>query len=82
MGELCCGLFYCDRFCAVTKRIMKPSGSVVVVIGNNILQGVEIKTDVFFSRIAEQHGFKVVNLHRVRKKRTGSSIINSSVRSG
>jgi excisionase family DNA binding protein len=70
----------CDRFCAVTKRVMKPSGAVVVVIGNNILQGVEIKTDVFFSRIAEQHGFKVVDLHRVRKKRTGSSIINSSVR--
>jgi len=59
---------------------MKPSGTVVVVIGNNILQGVEIKTDLFFARIAEQHGFRLVDLHRVRKKRTGSSIINSSVR--
>jgi len=70
----------CDRFCAATRRVMKPSGTVVVVIGNNILQGVEIKTDLFFAQIAEQHGFRIVDLHRVRKKRTGSSIINSSVR--
>jgi excisionase family DNA binding protein len=70
----------CDRFCAAMRRVMKPSGTVVVVIGNNIIQGVEVKTDVFFARIAEQYGFRLVDLHRVRKKRTGSSIINSSVR--
>lgn len=72
----------CARFCEVTARVMSPGGLVVVVIGNNILQGVEFKTDEFFAHIAEQHGFKIQELHRVRKKRTGSSIINSSVRVG
>jgi len=72
----------CARFCDVTARVMAPGGLVVVVIGNNILQGVEFKTDEFFAHIAEQYGFEIQELHRVRKKRTGSSIINSSVRVG
>jgi DNA modification methylase len=72
----------CARFCEVTARIMAPGGLVVVVIGNNILQSIEFKTDEFFAHIAEQYGFEIQKLHRVRKKRTGSSIINSSVRVG
>jgi hypothetical protein len=72
----------CARFCEVTRRLMAPGGLVVVVIGNNILQGVEFRTDEFFAHIAEQYGFEVQDLHRVRKKRTGSSIVNSSVRVG
>ena len=72
----------CDRFFEVTKRVMKKNGAVVVVIGNNILQGIEFKTDQIFAEIAEQHGFKVIDMHRVRTKRTGSSIVNSSVRIG
>ena len=54
----------------------------LLVIGNNILQGVEIRTDVFFAGIAQRVGFEVVDLHLVREKRTGSSIVNSSVRVG
>jgi DNA modification methylase len=72
----------CARFCEVTARVMKPGGLVVVVIGNNILQGVEFPTDRLLARIAERAGFEVANLHLVRKKRTGSSIVNSSVRVG
>jgi len=72
----------CLAFCRAAHGLMKPSGTAVVVIGNNILQGVEIKTDEYFARIAESCGFKIVELHRVRKKRTGSSIVNSSVRRG
>ena len=72
----------CDRFFRVTQRIMKPGGLVVVVIGNNIVQGIHIETDRFLAQIAELHGFKVDGMHRVRKKRTGSSIVNSSVRAG
>jgi len=59
---------------------MKREGLVVVVIGNNILQGREVKTDEFFAGIAERYGFTVRAMHRVRRKRTGSSIVNSSVR--
>jgi DNA modification methylase len=72
----------CDRFLRVTHRLIKPGGSVIIVIGNNILQGIEFKTDELLARLAERHGFEVVNLHRVRTKRTGSSIVNSSVRVG
>jgi len=72
----------CNTFFQVTRRVMKPGGWVVVVIGNNIVQGVHVETDCFLARIGELHGFKTVGMHRVRRKRTGSSIVNSSVRVG
>ena len=72
----------CQRFCKITRRLMRPGGTVVVVIGNNILQGIEFKTDRIFAEIAETEGFKIVDLHLVRTKRTGNSVINSSVRIG
>ena len=72
----------CQRFCAVTLSRMRPGGAVVVVIGNNILQGIEFQTDRLFAEIAEREGFKLVKLHEVRKRRTGNSIVNSSVRIG
>lgn len=72
----------CYAFFEVTKRVMKPNGLVVVVIGNNIVQGVHIETERFLAEIAGLHGFKLQEMHLVRKKRTGSSIVNSSVRVG
>jgi len=72
----------CARFFEVTRRVMKPGGIVVVVIGNNIVQGVHIETDRFLAQIGEMHGFQLARMHRVRSKRTGSSIVNSSVRAG
>ena len=72
----------CLVFCRAARRVMKTGGTMVVVIGNNILQGMEIRTDQYFARIAEACGFELVEMHPVRKKRTGSSIVNSSVRSG
>ena len=70
----------CQRFCQVTKPLIRPGGPVVVVIGNSILQGMEFQTDRLFAEIAELEGFKIVDLHEVRTKRTGNSVINSSVR--
>jgi hypothetical protein len=72
----------CGRFFRVTRRVMKPGGWVVVVIGNNIVQGIHVETDRFLAQIGELHGFRLGGMHRVRKKRTGSSIVNSSVRAG
>ena len=72
----------CDRFFRVTRRVMNPGGRVVVVIGNNIVQGVHVETDRFLAQIGELHGFRLAGMHLVRKKRTGSSIVNSSVRAG
>jgi hypothetical protein len=42
---------------------------------------VEVKTDYFFGRIAELCGLRFEESLLLRKKRTGSSIIQSSVRS-
>lgn len=72
----------CYAFFSETKRVMKPNGSVVIVIGNNIVQGVHIETERFLAEIAGLHGFRLQEMHLVRKKRTGSSIVNSSVRVG
>ncbi len=72
----------CQRFCALTLSRMRSGGKVVVVIGNNILQGIEFRTDRLFAEIAETEGFEIVDLHEVRSKRTGNSIVNSSVRIG
>jgi hypothetical protein len=72
----------CDRFCARTAQLMRPGGLVVVVIGNNIVQGIEFRTDEILARLAARHGLQCTDIHRVRRKRTGSSIINSSVRVG
>ena len=72
----------CYSFFEVTKRVMKANGLVVVVIGNNIVQGVHIETERFLAEIAGLHGFRLQQMHQVRKKRTGSSIVNSSVRAG
>jgi len=72
----------CSHFCETAAKLMVEDGLAVVVIGNNILQGIEFKTDEIFAEIAQGHGFAIEGLHRVRKKRTGSSIIHSSVRIG
>lgn len=72
----------CQSFCRATKPLMRPDGTMVVVIGNNILQGIEFKTDRLFAEIAETEGFELVDVHTVRSKRTGNSVVNSSVRSG
>jgi len=70
----------CNKFLRITRDIMKPGGLVVIVIGNNILQGVEVKTEEILAQMAESMGFRVLGLHIVRKKRTGTSIVNSTVR--
>jgi len=72
----------CETFFSITRRLMKPGGRAAIVIGNSILQGVHVETDRYMAKIAGLHGFAVEGNHRVRKKRTGSSIIGSSVREG
>ncbi|HSW02827.1 MAG TPA: DNA methyltransferase [Sedimentisphaerales bacterium] len=72
----------CARFFEVTRQLMKPGGLVVVVIGNNIVQGVHVETDRFLAEIAGLYGFRLERMHQVRRKRTGSSIVKSSVRAG
>jgi hypothetical protein len=68
------------RFCKILKSLLCKNAVAVIVIGNSIIQGVEVKTDQFFGCIAELCGLKFEETLLLREKRTGSSIIQSSVR--
>jgi len=68
------------RFCSVVAEALRPGGAAVVVLGNSIIQGIEVKTDQYFGQIAELCGLKFGDTLLLREKRTGNSIIRSSVR--
>ena len=70
----------CARFAAAMKRCLRPGARALVVIGNSILQGVQIPTDRFLARIAERQGLETVEIHAPRSTRVGNSIIDSAVR--
>ncbi len=68
------------KFCGVLSHLLKPEAASIIVLGNSIIQGIEVKTDYFFGKIGELAGLKFEDNHLLRNKRTGSSIIQSSVR--
>lgn len=68
------------RFCQILSHILRPKAVAVIVLGNSVIQGVEVKTDQFFGKIAERCGLSFEDTILIRQKRTGSSIIQSSVR--
>ena len=72
----------CYRFCRVLKRALARRGVAVVVIGNSIIQGHEIKTDLVFADIARQNGLALAGVQKIRTKRVGTSITTSAVRKG
>jgi DNA modification methylase len=71
-----------DKFCRILSAVLKPAAHAVIVVGNSILQGVEIPIDDIVSDLANQHGFETVGIYVVRQKRVGASIVTSSVRQG
>jgi SAM-dependent methyltransferase len=70
------------RFCHVASRLLKPQARAIVVVGNSILQGVEIPLDTIVADLASRHGLEVEAIQVVRQKRVGASIVSSSVRQG
>ncbi len=68
------------HFCGVLAKLLRPGAAAIIVLGNSIIQGIEVKTDHFFGKIGELAGLKFEDNHLLRKKRTGNSIIQSSVR--
>jgi DNA modification methylase len=68
------------RFWSTLHHLLRAHAKVIVVLGNSVIQGVEVKTDVFFGQIAELCGLDFEETVLLRKKRTGSSIIQSAVR--
>lgn len=72
----------CKRLAIATEAVLRPGGTALVVIGNSILQGIQIRTDEYFAQIAAAQGLQIVNIHIPRATRIGSSIIQSDVRVG
>jgi DNA modification methylase len=72
----------CGRFCRTLKRVLVRGGVGVIVIGNSIIQGHEIKTDEVLADIARQNGLAVIGVQQIRTKRVGASITKSTVRRG
>lgn len=72
----------CQRFALALNRVLTKGGAALVVIGNSILQGLEVRTDEILADLATQQGLKTEGIHRNRGKRVGASITQSTVRRG
>src|SRR5437016_3988818 len=72
----------CWRFAEVLKRVLAPRGAGVVVIGNSIIQGIDIRTERLLGEIAVMQGLSLEGIYCIRDKRVGASITQSSVRQG
>lgn len=67
------------RFLTELGRILRPGGTAVIVVGNNVLQGIEFRVDEEMVRIAERLGLSG-RIELVRSQRVGSSIIGTGLR--
>ena len=72
----------CDRFLVVVERVLARGGTGVIVVGNSILQGVNVPVQDIIGDIAKMRGLSVEGIYRLRGKRVGSSITASSLRGG
>ncbi|MFI5251289.1 MAG: DNA methyltransferase [Bacteroidota bacterium] len=70
----------CHKLATGIKHALKSDHYAFIVIGNSILQGIQIPTDEFFGEIAEYCGLKLIEINVPRKTRIGNSIIQSTVR--
>ena len=68
-----------DQFCGLLSQVLKPGGTAVVVVGNSIVQGREIKVDERLCEISELRGLSALEVARLRE-RVGTSIVNSGAR--
>ena len=64
----------CDRFLVALKRVLVPGGTGVIVVGNSILQGINLPVQDLIGDIAKMHGLTVEGIYRLRHKRVGDSI--------
>jgi hypothetical protein len=72
----------CYRFMGVLKRVLAHRGVGVVVIGNSIIQGIDIRTERLLGEVAVMQGLHLEGVYCIRDKRVGASITQSSVRQG
>lgn len=72
----------CHRFLGVLRRALDRRGEAVIVVGNSIIQGIQVPVEVYLADIAVMDGWDLTRIEVLRKKRVGASILNSSVRRG
>jgi len=70
------------RFLEVLKPSLRRGGTAVIVIGNSIIQGHEVKVEHILADMARQLGYAVHGIPLLRTKRVGASITKSAVRRG
>ena len=68
-----------ERFCELLAIVLKPGGTAVIVVGNSIVQGREIKVEEYLSEISVLWGLRAINITRLRE-RVGTSIVNTGAR--
>jgi hypothetical protein len=71
-----------DRFLSSLSRALVPGGMAVIVVGNSIIQGHEIKVEEILARMAPRHALHLHSIEELRTKRVGASITKSAVRRG
>ena len=69
-----------DRFLRIISSVLKHGGRAIIVVGNSIIQGVDIPVDGLIAEIGAHHGLDTETIEVLRSKRVGSSIVNSTVR--
>lgn len=72
----------CFRFVGALKRVLAPQGAAVVIIGNSIIQGFDIRTEQILGEIGDAQQLPLEGVYCIREKRVGASITQSSVRQG
>lgn len=71
----------CERFVNILKRCLIKDGTGVIVVGNSILQGINVRVQDILGDIVRMCGLELEGVYRLRTKRVGDSITASSVRS-
>jgi hypothetical protein len=72
----------CFRFTSILKRVLMRGGVGVIVVGNSIIQGINIRTEKILGEIGTIQGLILEGVYCIREKRVGASITQSSVRQG
>lgn len=67
----------CDRFLVALKRVLARGGTGVIVVGNSILQGINLPVQDFLGDIAKMRGLSVEGIYQLRHKRVGDSITSA-----